>query len=297
MKRPIRSGAVQRASGPSVAPVNVPRPAPHSYVIGSPSGSEASALSRTSPPRGTVQGSQTARTVGGLFGDVVSSRIVTSTDAGLPAVTPAGRSPSATVNVSSSPSTSSAVQTVPVPVACPAPIVTSASEPKSPSSAVPAVSTSGMVTSSANVSDSCAVTVTGCPSLTGFGETDRLTVGVAGGVVILVKVSLAMRTLENLPVPAMRVMTPCGFVSGLESENSVPSSVPASYGKRSTTCDWRHSFAPSSRDTPEMPTNQSGLGAIMERSVTNGCVLVTSIVNVALPVPPPATPCSMTDRV
>ena len=296
--RPIRPGAVQSASGPSAGPWKVPCPASQSYVIGSPSGSEASALSRTSPPRGTVQGSQTACTVGGLFRGVTSSsRMVTSIDAGLPSATSAGRVPSATVNVSSSASASSAVETVPVPVVCPLPMVMLASDPKSPASAVPAVSMSGIVTPLPNASDSRAVTVTGCPSSTGFGETDRLTVGVAGGVVILVKVSLAMRTLENLPVPAMPVTTPCGFVSGLESENSVPSSVPASYGKRSTTCDCRHSFEPSSRDTPETPTNQSGLGPIMDRSVTRGCVLVTSMLNVALPVPPPETPCSTTDRV
>ena len=135
---------------------------------------------------------------------------------------------------------SSVVEIVPVPVVCPPPIVMLASDPKSPASAVPAASATGIVTPPANASDNCAVTVTDCPSSTGFGETDRLTLGGGGGVVSLVKVSTAMGSLENLPVPAILVMTPCGFVSGLESENSVPSSVPASYGKRFTTYDCRH---------------------------------------------------------
>ena len=150
-------------------------------------------------------------------------------------------------------------------------------------------------------SEASALRLTSPPRGTVQGSHATCTVGgsfgIGGGVVNLVKVSLAMRTLENGPVPAMRVMTPCGLVSGLESEKSSPSSVPASYGKRSTTCDSRHSSAPSSRDTPDTPTNQSGLGPIIDRSVTRGCVLVTSILNVALPVPPPATPCCMTNRV
>ena len=174
----MRSGAVQSASGPSVAPVKVPRAALQSYEMASPSGSEASALSRASPPRGTVHGSQVAWTVGALFADgESSSRMVTATDDGLPTLNPAGRAPSATVKVSSFWSASSAVAMVPVPEVCPLPIVMLASDPKSPASAVPAVSTSGMVTPPPTVSDSHAVTVTGCPSSTGFGETDRLAAG------------------------------------------------------------------------------------------------------------------------
>ena len=171
----MRSGAVHRASGPSVAPVNVPCAALQSYEIESPSGSEASALSRTSPPRGTVQGSQVARTVGGL-----SSRIVTSTDDGSPAVTSGGSAPSDTVNVSSSTSASATVEIVPAPVVCPPVIVMLASDPKSPGSAVPGASTSGIVTSSDNASDSRAVTLTDRPSSTGFGDADSLTVGGSG---------------------------------------------------------------------------------------------------------------------
>ena len=193
-----------------------------------------------------MQGWQVACTVGGSFdgggGGESPSRIVTSTDDGLPAVTSVGSVPSDTVNVSSSVSASSTVGIVPVPVVRPPLIVMLASAPKSPDSALPAVSSNGIVTLFDSTSDSCAVTVTGCPSSNGFGDADRLTDGVGGGGggVVRVKVSLAMRTLENLPVPAMRVMTPCGSVSSLDSVNSVPSSVPASYGKRSTTCDSRH---------------------------------------------------------
>ena len=316
--------------------MNVPRAALQSYETGSPSGSEASARSRTSPPRGTVQGSQVACTVGGSLSRIVtstddgspaltsggsapsdtvnvssstsasstvaiapapvvcppvivmlasepkspgsavpvsstrgtvtssvnasdsraltvtdrpsstgfgdadsltvggggsssSSRIVTSTNAGSPAVTSGGNAPSDTVNVSSSTSASSTVAIAPAPVVCPPVIVMLASDPKSSDSAVPVSSTSGIVTSSANASDSDAVTVTDSPSSTGFGDAARLTEGSVGGV-NLVKVSHAMGTLENLPVPAMFVITPCGSVSSLFSENSVPSSVPASCG-------------------------------------------------------------------
>ena len=106
-----------------------------------------------------------------------SSRIVTRTDDGLPAVTSDGSVPSATVNVSSSSSASSAVVTTPVPVVCPPATVMLSSAPGSPDSAVPAVSASEIVTLPDSVSDSRAVTVTDCPSSTGFGATDRLTIG------------------------------------------------------------------------------------------------------------------------
>ena len=140
--------------------------------------------------------------------------------------------------------------------------------------------------------DNLALTVTGCPSSTGLGEAERLTVGAGGWR--SVKVSLAMRTLENLPVPLMLVIVPCGLVAGLLSENSVPSSVPASYGKRSTSIEVLHSSDPSSNDSPDIPTNQSGLGPIMDRSVTRGCDLLAVMENDAVPVPPPLTPCSIT---
>ena len=58
-----------------------------------------------------------------------SSRIVTWTDDGLPAVTSGGKLPSATVNVSLSSSASCAVVTVPVPVVCPPLTVMLPSEP------------------------------------------------------------------------------------------------------------------------------------------------------------------------
>ena len=41
---------------------------------------------------------------------------------------------------------------------------------------------------------------------------------------------VAIGSVENLPVPRMLWMTPCGLVSALLTENSVPSSVPASHG-------------------------------------------------------------------
>ena len=43
-----------------------------------------------------------------------------------------------------------------------------------------------------------------------------------------------------------------------------------------------------------MPTNQSGEGPIIDRSVTSGWVRVTWILKVAVPVPPPETPCRIT---
>ena len=88
--------------------------------------------------------------------------------------------PSATVNVSWSSSASCAVVIVPVPVVDPPLTVMLANEPWSSASAVPAVNVSGIVTLPDSASDSVAVTVTGLPSVTGFGEADRLTVGVVG---------------------------------------------------------------------------------------------------------------------
>ena len=64
----------------------------------------------------------------------------------------------------------------------------------------------------------------------------------------------------------------------------MPSSVPASYGNRSTVCDASHSFWALNRDNPETPTNQSGLGAIIVTRVTRGWVglRVMSTVTVAV---------------
>ena len=218
--------------------------------------------------------------------------MVISTEDGLPTLTLDGRLPSETVKVSSSSSASRVVWMVPVPVVCPPVIVMFVSVPMSPASADPTVSVTGTDTLFVRAADNLALTVTGCPSFTGLGEAERLTVGTGGWR--SVKVSLAMRTLENLPVPAMLVIVPCGTVAGLLSEKSVPSSVPASYGKRSTSIEVLHSSDPSSNDCPDIPTNQSGLGPIMDRSVTRGCDLLAVMENDAVPVPPPLTPCSIT---
>ena len=125
---PVLAGACQRVSSPSTAPVKRPPPALHQHVRGSPSGSDASAVSRTSPPGPTRHGSQDAVTVGGSFVGVVS-QIVTVTEPGLPACTDDGRLPSATVNVSKSVSSSSFVDIVPVPLIEPALISIPESEP------------------------------------------------------------------------------------------------------------------------------------------------------------------------
>ena len=68
-----------------------------------------------------------------------------------------------------------------------------------------------------------------------------------------VKVRVAIGSFENLPIPRRLVMTPCGEVAGFDSENSVPSSVPASHGYRFTVSDARHSACASRRDSPETP--------------------------------------------
>ena len=88
------------------------------------------------------------------------------------------------------------------------------------------------------------------------------------------KLRVAIGSFENLPIPLMLLMVPCGDVAGLPSENSSPSSVPASYGYRLTECCVRH-CPPPSRDSRETPTNQSGLGPIIETRVSMGWSLVT----------------------
>ena len=85
-----------------------------------------------------------------------------------------------------------------------------------------------------------------------------------------------MLSVENLPAPPMLVMTPCGDVAGFESENSSPFSVPASHGYNFTSCEGNQLPLASSRDSPETPTNQSGLGAIIVTSVTLGWSVVTA---------------------
>ena len=115
---------------------------------------------------------------------------------------------------------------------------------------------------------------------------DTVGAGGAGGVSLRTKLRVAIGRRENLPVPLMLVMTPRGDVAGLPSENPSPSSVPASYGNRSTDCRERHRPPASSSDSPETPTNQSGLGPIIETRVSRGWAVVTSTSNVALPLPP-----------
>ena len=68
-------------------------------------------------------------------------------------------------------------------------------------------------------------------------------------------------------------------------ENSVPSSVPASYGNKSTVFDAIQLLL-SRNDSLETPTNQSGLGATIVTRVTRGWVGVTVMSTVAVAVPP-----------
>ena len=107
-----------------------------------------------------------------------------------------------------------------------------------------------------------------------------------GATVWRVKVRVAIGAFENFPIPLMLVIVPWGLVASLLSENSVPSSVPASYGNRSTVCDASHSFWALSRDSPETPTNQSGLGAIIVIRVTRGWVGLTVMSTVTVAVAP-----------
>ena len=112
-----------------------------------------------------------------------TSLIVTCTEFGLPAVTDdGGREPRDTVKVSSSPSVSWVVVIVPVPVVWPELMLIEASVPTSPDSAVfePDVETvTGMVTLLESALDRLTVTMTGDPSVTGFGDTESETVGAA----------------------------------------------------------------------------------------------------------------------
>ena len=81
---------------------------------------------------------------------------------------------------------------------------------------------------------------------------------------------MAMGWSENLPVPRMLMIVPRGLVGGLLKENSFPSSVPASYGYRATCRSDIHCPSLSSSDKPETPTNQSGLGPIIDTKVISG---------------------------
>ena len=143
---------------------------------------ESVAVTVTDWPSSTGFGEADRRTLGTDGAGPSASRMVTRTDGGVPGVTSFGKLPSATVNVSSSSSASSVVVTVPVPVRPPPLMVMLPREPKSPGSAVPAVSTSGIVTAFDSAPDSVAVTVTELPSSTGFGAADRRTFGDGGPV-------------------------------------------------------------------------------------------------------------------
>ena len=120
---------------------------------------------------------------------------------------------------------------------------------------------------------------------------------ISGATAWRVKVRLAIGSSENFPVPLMLVMVPRGEVAEFDRENSVPSSVPASQGNRSIVRDGcQPSSAAVRRDSPETPTNQSGLGATIEVRVTGGWSVVSVMSTVAVAVPSDAMDCSMTAR-
>ena len=133
------------------------------------------------------------------------------------------------------------------------------------------------------------------PATVWFSSASKLVSLVKDGAVLTdwrVKVRVAIRSFENLPVPRRLVMTPCGEVAGFDSENSVPSSVPASHGYRFTTSDGSQSPCASSKDSPKTPVNQSGLGAIIVSRVTRGwsvvsvtVLMVDELVGPILPLP------------
>ena len=100
--------------------------------------------------------------------------------------------------------------------------------------------------------------------------------GKAGEIDWRVNVRVAIRSVVNVPVPRMLLISPRGVVATLGlSEKSSPSSVPASHGKRSTSCERSHWPEASSSNSPETPTNQSWLGAIIVVSVTRGNAVVS----------------------
>ncbi len=103
-------------------------------------------------------------------------------------------------------------------------------------------------------------------------------VGAEGALVtdVRVKVRVAIGSAENLPLPTRLAMNSGGSVSSLSSENPVPSSVPASNGCRVTVRDGRQPPRLSSIDSPETPTNQSGLGATIVNRVTRGWSVVSA---------------------
>ena len=174
---------------------------------------ESVAVTVTSAPSPTGFGDADSDTEG-----LSSSVIVTRTEAVLPRPTAGGRVPSATVNVSSSASASWFAEIVPVPVVDPDETVIPDSVPKSPVSAVPAVSVSGIVTFADSDAESVAVTVTSAPSPTGFGNADSDTVGPA------TPLSMMVTTTEGVS-PAM---CPAGRLAVFSATVNVSSAVSAS---------------------------------------------------------------------
>lgn len=159
---------------------------------------------------------------------LVWSVMVTVTESRLPAVTDDGSVPSDTVKVSSSVSPSCFVVIVPVPVVWPALTVIDESDPTSPGSAVSRVTLTGIVTAFDSARDSLAVTVTDEPSVTGFGEAERETVGGGGTVIFSETVSpvdQVMPGLSHLTVVATLA------ASSAKGNGSVPTC--------NTALDWR----------------------------------------------------------
>ena len=102
---------------------------------------------------------------------------------------------------------------------------------------------------------------------------------------------IAIGLSENLPVSRRLVMVWCGTVAPLLRENSLPSSVPASYGNSSTLPWCIHAPSAPSNGSPDTPTNQSGLGATIDASVTEACPPDTIISKPATGVPPETSGC------
>ncbi len=102
--------------------------------------------------------------------------------------------------------------------------------------------------------------------------------GAAGALAteVRVKVRVAIGSAENLPLPTRLEMYSGGSVASLLSEKPAPSSVPASNGCRYTVRDARQPPRLSSIDSPETPTNQSGVGATIVTRVTRGWSVVSA---------------------
>jgi hypothetical protein len=187
----------------------------------------------------TVTGEPSVTGFGDADSDTVvratpSSVIVTVTELGLPAACGTGRLAvfSATVNVSFSMSASTAVEIAAVPVVAPAVNAMSVSVPWSPGSAVPAVTVTGIV-AAGPCPDRVAVTVTLVPSLTGFGDADRLTVRVASSTVIV-----ALELVPTVyPVPAATVSVNVSSFSTTLSEQVVIAMVEEEVAAAATVTD------------------------------------------------------------